>query len=56
MSERLLTPHPCLVPSLSVRNEQRERGTESKKLNVEVTYVSRLHMVKKGDGDGEGEG
>ena len=44
MSERLLTPHPCLVPSLSVRNEQCERdgveevGRKESNVRLEVAH------------------
>jgi hypothetical protein len=31
-------------------------GTGVEKVESKVTYVSRLHIVKKGDGEGEGEG
>jgi hypothetical protein len=44
MSERLLTPHPCLVPSLNVRNGQCERE-RVREIERESTHVSRLHIV-----------
>ena len=57
MSERSLTPHPCLVPSLSVRKQTNNvSGTGVEKVESRVTYVSRLHIVKKGDGESEDEG
>jgi len=58
MSERLLTPHPCLVPSLSVRNEQCERdgveevGRKESNVRLEVTHSEGKVMARvKVNGD-----
>jgi len=45
-SERLLTPHPCLIPSLSIRNGQGKRE-RVKEVERNVTHVSRLHIAKE---------
>ena len=52
-----VTHTTSVLGAFTERSEQTNNvsGAESKELKVKATYVSRLHIVKKGDGDGESE-
>jgi hypothetical protein len=54
--ERLLTPQPYLVPSLKIRNGTSSVSGEGVREDErEVTYVSRLHMMRNDEVNDEGE-